>query len=273
MQTLTDIKALLDAHGLSPKKSLGQNFLCDHNHIRKLVDDAGVTTGDLVLEVGPGTGALTDELVERGASVIACEMDDGLARLIRERFGDRVALIHGDCLASKREVNPEIVSAIDGRPFKLVANLPYNAATPLMLTLAIDHPNCLGMWVTIQKEVAERLRATHGNKTYGEVSVIAQALFEVQRVAKLPPGCFWPQPKVTSEMVALTRRAAPLTDDPRALADGAHALFAERRKQIGRLLVANAVLPDGIGGNMRAEQLSVEQVVLLIRKGLVRPSG
>ena len=246
MQTLTDIRALLDAYGLAPKKSLGQNFLCDHNLIRRLVDRSSVGKGDLVLEVGPGTGALTDELVERGCEVIACEMDDGLAGLIRDRFEGCVTLVHGDCLASKREISPEIIEAIDGRPFTLVANLPYNAASPLMMTLACAHANCMGMDVTVQKEAAERLRAEPNTKAYGEVSVIAQALFKVERVATLPPRCFWPSPKVTSEMLSLDRRDTPLTDDPPALARGVHILFSERRKQIGRLFDDSTELPEGV---------------------------
>lgn len=270
MQTLAEIRQLLTLHGLAPKKALGQNFLCDHNLIRRLVETADVEDGDLVLEIGPGTGALTDELVERGAEVIACEMDDGLTDILVERFGDRITLIHGDCLKSKREVNPHITSAIAGRPFKLIANLPYNAGTPLMLSLAIDHPNCSGMWVTIQKEMAERFRASNNTKAYGEVSVIAQALFEVQRVATLPPGCFWPQPSVTSEMVELVRRETPLTGNPRALVAGVHKLFTERRKQIGRLFEADSVLPENVERSMRAEALTVEQIVEIVDEGLLR---
>ena len=103
-QTLAEIKALLDARGLSPRKRFGQNFLIDHNLVRKLVDESKVTAGDLVLEVGPGTGTLTGVLLGRGCEVIACELDDGLTALMEERFGDqeRFSLVHGDCLASKR---------------------------------------------------------------------------------------------------------------------------------------------------------------------------
>jgi len=106
VQTLAQIKEVLTLHGLSPKKSLGQNFLCDHNLIRKLVESARIGKGELVLEIGPGTGTLTDELVERGAQVIACELDNGLAEIMRERFGERITLLRGDCLASKRERSP-----------------------------------------------------------------------------------------------------------------------------------------------------------------------
>src|SRR4051812_5019410 len=108
MQTLIQIRALLEERGLAPRKSLGQNFLIDQNLIRKLVDASGVGAGDLVLEVGPGTGTLTEELLERGCEVVACELDRGLAELLRERLGanPRFTLVEGDCLASKREIAP-----------------------------------------------------------------------------------------------------------------------------------------------------------------------
>jgi 16S rRNA (adenine1518-N6/adenine1519-N6)-dimethyltransferase len=175
-QTLEEIRATLDAHGCAPKKSLGQNFLIDRNLVSKLVDEAGVNAGDLVLEVGPGTGTLTGELLGRGCAVIACELDDGLADAIGGRFGAHPAftLVRGDCLASKRALSPALTETIGGRPFSLVANLPYQAATPLMLTLLAEHPGCGVMAVTIQKEVADRLMAGPGSKVYGSISVVAQ---------------------------------------------------------------------------------------------------
>jgi SAM-dependent methyltransferase len=171
-QTLAEIKDLLASRGLSPLKRFGQNFLIDQNLVRKLVDEAGVTPGELVLEVGPGTGTLTEELLGRGCEVIACELDRGLAALLRDRLGarERFALVEGDCLGGKRHVSPAVVGAIGGRPFVLVANLPYGAATPLMLALLTEHPGCRGMFVTIQREVGERLGAG-------------------ARVLLAPPGC------------------------------------------------------------------------------------
>ena len=245
-QTLDQIRALLDAHGLAPKKSLGQNFLIDRNLVSKLVDESGAGEGDLVLEVGPGTGTLTGELLARGCEVIACELDDGLARIMNERFANdpRFTLIHGDCLASKRAVSPEVTDAIAGRPFRLVSNLPYQAGTPLMLTLLTSHPGCVSQAVTIQKEVADRLLAGPGSKTYGTISVVAQSIARVRRIANLPNECFWPRPKVTSAMVLLERLGEPATADAVWLAEFCQRVFAGRRKQLGSLLRSIGLEPD-----------------------------
>lgn len=269
MQTLNEIKSLLAVRGMAPAKRLGQNFLIDQNLLRRLVDAAGIGEGDLVLEVGPGTGTLTEELLERGCRVVACELDRGLADLLRERFAqappERFTLVEGDCLARKREINPALLEALGGERFRLVANLPYAAATPLLLTLLIDHPECLEMHVTIQREVAERLRASRRSKAYGELSIVAQALAEIQRVGPAPPECFWPRPQVHSEMLSLRRRAPGLTDDPRALQALCRRLFTKRRKQLGAILGRGAPLPPGVTGDMRPEDLTVEQAVALSR--------
>lgn len=280
MQTLTEIKELLESRGLRPKKSLGQNFLVDQNLIRKLVDAAGVGARSLVLEVGPGTGTMTEELLARGCEVVACELDDELARLLRERLPPmlpadqqhRFTLVHGDCLDGKRAVSAEILAALRGRPFSLVANLPYGAGTPLISNLLVDHPQCGVMAVTIQREVAERLAAGPGGKEYGALAVLAQALAEVRLLARLPSECFWPRPDVTSAMVLLTRRAEPLTRDAAGLSAFLRELFAQRRKQIGAVLGKGvdwarvAAMPgcEGISPTMRAEQLGVRQVVGLM---------
>ncbi len=265
MQTLTQIREMLAARGLAPQKRFGQNFLIDHNLIARLVETSGVGPGDLVLEVGPGTGALTEALVERGCDVVAAEIDRGLSDLLRDRFGEKpnFRLVEGDCLAGKGEVAPGLVDAIGGRPFSLVANLPYGAATPLMMTLLVDHPACHGMWVTIQREVAERLAAGPGTKAYGPISVVAQALADVKVIANLPPECFWPRPEVTSAMVAVTRRAEPLTDDAAALSAIVQKAFGQRRKQLGSVLGREFPFPAGIEANDRAEKLTPAQFVAL----------
>lgn len=287
MQTLGEIKSLLDARGLRPKRSLGQNFLIDHNLISKLVDAAQVRQGDVVLEVGPGTGTMTEELLDRGASVIACELDDALAELNRERHAarlkarglppERFTLIHADCLEDKHTLSPLITQALAGRAFKLVANLPYGAATPLMSTLLVGHPQCSLLGVTVQREVADRVLAQPSTKDFGPLSVIAQALCRVERIATAGPQCFWPPPDVTSAMILLTRRNAPsdppLTDDPAALSRACRVLFAQRRKQLGGVLGARVhwdtlrldPVLSAIGPTSRAEQLTVPQIVALSR--------
>lgn len=269
MQTLAEIKAMLAERGLRPRHALGQNFLIDQNLLRRLVESAQIKAGQLVLEVGPGTGTLTEALLEAGARVIACEMDRNLAALLRERipslgYEARFRLIEGDCLETGKKVNRELISAIGEEPFVLVANLPYGAATPLMLSLLIDHPHCSRMAVTIQREVVDRLAAPHGSKDYGLLSIVAQALARIEPLAKLPPECFWPRPDVTSAMVLLERRSDPLTREPRRLAEFAHTLFSKRRKQLGSILGRDVPWPEGITADQRPEELSPEQVVMLM---------
>jgi 16S rRNA (adenine1518-N6/adenine1519-N6)-dimethyltransferase len=296
VQTLSDIRQLLASRGLRPKHRLGQNFLHDHNFIRKLVEAANITPGDLVLEVGPGTGALTDALLAASASVIACEIDRDLAALLRERLGDRITLIEGDCLESARALNPRIAEAINSRGFKLVANLPYQVASPLITTLLIDHPHCVGQFVTIQREVAERLTAPPSTKAYGPLSIIVQSLADVKRFAMLPPTCFWPAPKVESAIVAVTPKKVSGTFfnetientgvieeccpqvvekvsdtffDRRAFAAFMTELFTKRRKQLGTILGRQrrewADLAPAITPNLRPEALTPPELIRLWR--------
>ena len=140
--------------------------------MRALVAHSGAVAGDLVLEVGPGTGTLTEALLDAGCEVVACELDDDMAAIIRDRLGSQVRLIHGDCLDGKHAVSAAILEALGDRPFKLVANLPYGAATPLILNLAAHHPTCLGQFVTVQREVAQRLAAAPGTEAYGAATVL-----------------------------------------------------------------------------------------------------
>lgn len=265
MQTLAQIRELLDMAGHGPKKSLGQNFLIDRNLVAKLIDTAGVSDNTLVLEIGPGTGTLTQGMLERGAHVIACELDRDLSRVLRDtlaqRFPDTFTLIEGDCLAGKKAMNPAVVAALAGRPFTLVANLPYHAATPLMLTLMTRHPECPGMFVTIQTEVVDRFAAKPGTKEYGAISVIAQTLGTVERIAKLPPECFWPRPEVTSAMMGWRRDHEAQADPDRwtRLGEIVQTLFQSRRKQLGKpvrqLAGADIAWPDGVAPSDRIEGL------------------
>jgi 16S rRNA (adenine1518-N6/adenine1519-N6)-dimethyltransferase len=267
-QTLTDIKNLLAGHGLHPKKRFGQNFLHDGNHMRRIMEAADLEEGGLVLEVGPGTGALSERLLEAGASLVAVEIDRDMEPILRDRlssYGDRFRLHIGDVLESKHVLSPAVVALLGGRPFKMIANLPYNIASPLLVNLAVDHPGMSAAVVMIQREVADRIGASPGGKDYGQLSVILQAMCEVDVVGTLSPECFWPRPKVASAVLRLVRRDTPLTDDPTALSALVQKLFQKRRKQLGAILGRDRAFPDGIGADVRPESLSVEQFVQLAR--------
>ncbi len=264
MQTLTEIKELLASRGLSPRHRLGQNFLHDHNQLRKIVEAGEVSAGDLVLEVGPGTGTLTEALVEAGAEVIASEIDEEMASIVESRLGDRVRLVLGDCLDRKRHLSPAILEALADRPFRLVANLPYQAATPLLMDLLIRRPNCLGQVALIQKEVADRLAAGSGGREYGPISVITAVLGSIRRVTVVPPGCFWPQPKVTSAVVAIVPDSTHGVEDPEAFADFVGSLFRTRRKQIGTILGRDRV-PEGFDPSKRPEEFPPEALLAMFR--------
>ncbi len=265
MQTLTQIRALLDAHGLKPRHRLGQNFLHDKNLLRRLIEAAGITPGELVLEVGPGTGTLTEGLVACGAEVVACEIDPGLAAIVREGLGARVQLVEGDCLGRGRRLAEAVERALARRPFTLVANLPYQVASTLIVTLLVQYPACHGQFVTIQREVADRLGATPGTKTYGALTVIVGALAEVSVIARLGPACFWPRPTVGSAMVAIRPRspAEHGIESPATMATFVTALFGRRRKQLGTIFGRDTRWPPGITGDLRPDALSIDQIVAL----------
>lgn len=268
MQTLSEIKSLLESRGLSPRKAFGQNFLIDHNLIRRLAEASGAGPGGLVLEIGPGTGTLTEELLARGCRVVACEIDRGLCALLRERLGDaggRFTLVEGDCLEGKRSLARPVRDALGDGEFILVSNLPYGAGTPVLLTLLISHPACRAMFVTVQREVAERIAAAPGTEAYGTLSVVAQSAGEVEIMARLPPECFWPRPEVQSAMVAIRRRPAPLAPDLAGLAGFCQRLFGKRRKQLGAVLGREGAWPAGVRPEERAESLAIPALIELWR--------
>lgn len=263
MQRLSEIKSLLAERGLRPRKRFGQNFLHDHNLLLRLVDDAGIGADDVVLEIGPGTGTLTETLLERGACVVACELDDDLADIIQDRIGNRIDLIRGDCLGKGRSLSSDIVDAIGGRHFKLVANLPYQIASPLMVELLLNHSNCVGQWITIQDEVADRLVASPGASGWGPLGIIVQWASVVSKLAVLPPSCFWPSPSVTSAMVSIQPRPRASDVDGVQFAQFITKLFSTRRKQLGGVLGRERMARVGIDPTWRCEQLSIVELEAL----------
>jgi 16S rRNA (adenine1518-N6/adenine1519-N6)-dimethyltransferase len=246
MQTLTEIRRMLESAGLSPQKAFGQCFLIDHNMLAKLLELAEVPCGLTVLEVGPGTGALTEELLAAGAGVVACEIDHGMCRLLRRRLGGRqgFTLIEGDVLAGKHQLAPELLDALPERT-QLVSNLPYNIATPLLAECLAEswrHLRRPGpgrrlferMTFTVQREVADRLGAACGSDAYGPVSVMSAVMGSLRPGPVVSPGAFWPRPNVESRMCRFdfdAGRAALLEDVGVLQRLLAHA-FGQRRKQI-----------------------------------------
>ena len=273
MQTLSQIRALLEARGLRPRHRFGQNFLHDERLVRRLIEASGVQPGDLVLEIGPGTGVLTEMLLEAGATVIAAEIDRDLSELLAERLGDRITLVRGDCMGAGRSLAEPVRDALAGRPYRLVANLPYNVASPIMSALLLHDAQCLGQHVTIQREVADRLIAAPGGRTYGTLSVLVQLFASVKRIANLPAGAFWPPPKVESAMISIVPLSeqdlpadAPRDDDAReAFARFVSGLFGQRRKQLGRILGRDRTWPEGIDPVQRPEVLAPAQIAALWR--------
>ena len=272
-QTKQQIQSLLAEANTEPRHRFGQNFMIDQNLVRLVAEAGQVKAGrnpQLVIEVGPGTGTLTDELLARGAEVLAVEIDRDLAALLRTRLGgnERFQLVEGDALAGKRGLNPEMAAAIshalvDDREVKLVANLPYNIASPLIIELLQAGVGLLAF--TVQKEVADRLRAPADSEAYGGLSVMAQLLSKVEVLRTLPPQAFWPAPKIDSSLVRMTR-ADRLGTQARAFGEFVQSLFSARRKTLRKALAqaghdeGEKVLEMlGISGKLRPENLAPEQ--------------
>ena len=248
-QTLTYLRQLLEEHGISPKNKLGQNFLIDLNLLNVLLRAAELTEDDLVLEVGIGTGNLTARLAHEAGRVLGVEIDPSFYRLAEETVQGRtnVELIHADILRTKNELNPQVLARLHelvqpssstaapfGRSLKLVANLPYAVATPVISNFMLSDLPFERMVVTVQWEIAERLMAQPGVKAYAALSVLVQNLADVSLVRRLPPSVFWPRPKVESAIVLIRpnpeKRAH--VGDVRAFRDFLRDLYSHRRKNL-----------------------------------------
>jgi 16S rRNA (adenine1518-N6/adenine1519-N6)-dimethyltransferase len=258
--TLTRREAveLLERHGLSPSRALGQNFLVDPNTVRKIVRLAGVGPGDPVVEIGAGLGALTVTLVEAGAEVVAVEIDRHLLPALREVVEPHgVTVVEGDALTL------DWASVLAGHDrWALVANLPYNVATPLVCDLLDEVPAIGRMLVMVQREVGERLAAGPGDAAYGIPSVKVAYWATAEIVGRVPPTVFLPQPKVESALVAIARRPAPaVSADPDRLFTLVRTAFGQRRKMLRRSL-AGVVASEqferaGIRPEARPEELGI----------------
>ena len=265
MQRLSDIREILAQAGQEPRKRWGQNFLIDGNLLGKLVELAALTGREVVLEVGPGTGTLTEELLPRAGRVVCVEVDRGLADLLRGRLAAQAnfRLVEADVLDGKHALSARALSAVAearrelaaSAPAHLVSNLPYNAAVPvvlnaLLLSWAAARPAEAGgagaapeapepvlferLTFTVQKELAQRLLARAGSDAYGPASVLVALLARATPGRTLPPEAFWPRPRVTSQMLRLdfdAPAAAKLADAP-TLQAVLSATFGQRRKML-----------------------------------------
>jgi len=266
---LSEMREVLTRRDIQLTKSLGQNFLHDANQLQKIVEAAELSKADKVLEIGPGLGPLTELLLEKAAEVLAIEMDRRLVEVLRERFtsAKNLNLLHADALEFLRR-EPRNWS-----DWKLVANLPYSVASPILVELAQSPRRPERMVTTLQLEVAQRLMAQADDDDYGVLTLLVQLDYEPRASFKIPADCFFPAPNVDSMCVVLQRRARPL------LADGQRAAFvkivkrafSQRRKMMLKLLkqdwaadkLAAAFAELSISPQERAEKLSLEQFTKL----------
>jgi 16S rRNA (adenine1518-N6/adenine1519-N6)-dimethyltransferase len=272
--TRTALTALMEQHDLGPSRALGQNFVVDPNTVRRIARLADVGPDTPVVEIGAGLGSLTLALVETGASVTAVEMDRHLVPILAEVVaGLPVRIVHGDAL----RLDWDDVLAGHER-WVLVANLPYNVATPLVLDLLAGVPRIERMLVMVQREAGERLAAGPGDPAYGIPSVKVALRATARLVGRVGPDVFLPRPKVESALVEIVRRTEPATDaDPVALATLVDAAFNQRRKMLRRSLV-DRVSPEafaaaGIDPTERPERLSVEDFGRLVVAAAAHPLG
>jgi 16S rRNA (adenine1518-N6/adenine1519-N6)-dimethyltransferase len=268
--TAPDIRELADRLGLRPTKTLGQNFVIDPNTVRRLVRTAGVRPDDVVVEVGPGLGSLTLGLLPEVARVVAVEIDPVLAAQLPKTvdvtlpgYADRLDVVEQDALRLTGVPGPP--------PTAFVANLPYNVAVPVLLRLLEHLPSLRTGLVMVQAEVADRLVAPPGSKTYGVPSVKAAWYAEVRRAGAVGRNVFWPAPRVDSGLVAFTRREPP-AGDRQAVFAVVDAAFAQRRKTLRAALAGWAGSADeaerrlraaGIEPSARGEVLGVEDFARL----------
>ena len=283
-QTATYLSKRLAAAGLRPVSRFGQNFLIDLNLVDLIAKSAELKKTDVVLEIGTGVGSLTTRLSDQAGAVLTVEIDNNLHRLASEELAGRpnVRLIHGDALRNKNSLRSDLMEQIrdaisrigpEAR-FLLVANLPYNVATPIISHLLHETPAPDAMVVTIQKELADRIIAEPGTKDYGALSVWIQSVCQAEIVRVLSPKVFWPRPKVHSAILRLDTLPEARSEfkDLKHFHQTVRALFFHRRKFL-RSVVASAMKQSlskpqvdevlqslGYDETSRAEQLTVKQI-------------
>lgn len=273
----SDLKELLNRHGFSFSKSLGQNFLIDDNVLDKIVSAADIQDSDCALEIGPGAGTLTQRLAAKADKTAAIEIDSALIPILNEtmREYDNFTLIHKDVM----EVNlSELTDRLfGGKPFCVAANLPYYITTPIIMNFLENKLNVTSMTLMVQKEVADRMVAVPGGKDYGALSVAVQYYTRPQLVCKAEPHCFMPQPKVASAVVNLKvlKEPSSAANDEKLFFKIVKSAFGQRRKTLVNALSKSpyiSIPKDGIISalgemnldlGVRGERLSVDEFVRL----------
>jgi 16S rRNA (adenine1518-N6/adenine1519-N6)-dimethyltransferase len=288
-QTLSYLRNLFAERGIKPKNKLGQNFLIDLNLLDLLLRSAELTRDDLVLEVGSGTGSLTARLVEQAGAVVSVELDPAFAALTEESVAqrERIAFLHNDILKNKNELNPNVLRTLADlgqrcgtQRIKLVSNLPYAVAVPVISNLLLCDLGLERMVVTVQWEIAERLLAVPATKDYGALAVLVQSLADVELIRRLSPKVFWPRPLVDSAIVCVRPNAAKRrhVGDPLRFRAFLRDLYVHRRKNLRGALASlpnrdlskgevDARLAEmGFDGSLRAEVLDGEQHLRLCER-------
>jgi len=258
-----DITELLAKHGLAPRRAFGQNFVSDPNTVRRIARMANVGPNDHVVEIGAGLGSLTLALAETGARITAIEIDHGIAPVLRDVVKElpNVSVVVGDALELDwNEIIPPESKAV------VVANLPYNVATPLVADLLDAIPQISRFVVMVQKEVALRLASSVGSSDYGAISVKVAYWATARVLGDVPPSVFIPRPKVTSSIIEITRRETPAVGPhiaPQQLFKVIRTGFGQRRKMLRRSLAAIATPENfvlaGVSPEARPEELDVHQ--------------
>ncbi len=285
-QTRSHLMELFDAHGINPRTDLGQNFLIDLNIVEYIVDKAELEPTDVVLEVGTGTGGMTTFMAQQAAEVISVELDDNMFNIatdVVKRY-DNVTLLHCDALKNKNQLNPLVLEVVQekldedpNRRLKLVANLPYNVATPIVSNLMATDIPWARMVITIQLELGQRMQARPGKSTYGALSVWLQSQARVKLLKTIAPTVFWPRPKVNSAIVRLLPNAgrAKNIQDRVFFQDFVRRLFHQRRKQLRSVLagmfrkqlskpaVDAIIASQSLATVTRAESMDVDALVNL----------
>ena len=279
-QKLSDPKKTIEViqkYQFAFQKRFGQNFLIDAHVLEKIISAAGITKDDCVLEIGPGIGTMTQYLAESAGQVIAVEIDTNLLPILTDTLKDysNVKVINQDIL--KVDINELVKEYNNGRPIKVVANLPYYITTPIIMGLFESNVPIDNITVMVQKEVADRMQVGPGSKDYGALSLAVQYYASPYIVANVPPNCFIPRPNVGSAVIRLTRYQEPPVQvkDPKLMFKLIRASFNQRRKTLQNGLnnspeisfskeeITKAIESLGVSPSVRGEALSLEQFAQL----------